>query len=83
MKTLTLVREFGVLPFVPHHLSGRILFAPPEASAVFLLNDLLVNGTCSVTGGSIAYWGAQTEKIANLISYKIQRTNCFSHFAQN
>ena len=33
-------------------LSGRILFAPPDARAIFLHNDLLCNDTCSVTGGA-------------------------------
>ena len=47
----------------PPQLSGCILFAPPDARAIFLHNDLLCNDTCSVTGGSITYWGAQTEKI--------------------
>ena len=32
-------------------ISGRILFAHPDARAMFLHNDLLCNGTCSVTGG--------------------------------
>ena len=35
---------------------------PPDARAIFLLDDLC-NGTCSVTEGSIKYWGAPTEKI--------------------
>ena len=29
----------------------------------FLHNGLLCNSTCSLTGGRIAYWGTQTEKI--------------------
>ena len=39
----------------PPQLSGRILFAPPDARAIFLHNDLLCNGTCSVIGGRITY----------------------------
>ena len=44
-------------------LIGFILFAPPEARATFLQNDLQCNHTCSVIGGSLTYWGEQTEKI--------------------
>ena len=43
-------------------LSGRIFFAPPDASAIFLHGDLLCNGTCSVTGGRITYWGGTNGK---------------------
>ena len=37
----------------PPQLSGCIVFATPrpDARAIFLHNDLLCNGTCSVTGG--------------------------------
>ena len=38
-------------------LSGCILFAPPDARANFLNNDLLCNSTCSVIGCCITYWG--------------------------
>ena len=44
-------------------LSGCILFAPPDARAIFLHNDLLCNDMCSVTAGSVTNWGTQTEKI--------------------
>ena len=30
---------------------------PPDARAIFLYNDLLCKGTCSVTGVHITYWG--------------------------
>ena len=41
---------------IQHFILEFILFAPPpppppEARAIFLHNDLLCNGTCSVTGG--------------------------------
>ena len=36
-------------------LGGRILFAPPNMRVFLLHNDLLGNGTCSVTGGRISY----------------------------
>ena len=45
-------KKFGSFPFVPPQLSGRILFAPPDARALFLQNNLLCHGTCSVTGGA-------------------------------
>ena len=46
----------------PPELSGRILFSPPDARAIFLYNDLLCNGTCFVTGGRITYWGGGTNE---------------------
>ena len=36
---------------------GAYYLQPPDARAIFLHNDLLCNDTCSVTGGSITYWG--------------------------
>ena len=48
---------FRFCPPPPPQLSRRILFAPPDARAIFLHSDLLCNGTCSVTGGRITYWG--------------------------
>ena len=52
-------------PPPPPSLVGAYYLHPPDARAIFLLNGLLCNGTCSVTGGRITYWGvgAQTEKI--------------------
>ena len=32
-------------------LNGCTLFGPPDARAIFLYNDQLCNGTCSLTGG--------------------------------
>ena len=53
--------ELGSLPFVPPlQLSGGILLEPPHARAIFLHNDLLCNGTCSVSGGRITYRGGGT-----------------------
>ena len=42
-------------PCVSPQLSGRILFAPPDARVTFLHNDLLCNGMRSVTGGRKTY----------------------------
>ena len=44
---------FRLCPPPPRpQLSGCILFAPsPDARAIFLHDDSLCNGTCSVTGG--------------------------------
>ena len=36
---------------------GAYYLQPPEARAIFLHNDLLCNDTCSVSGGSLTYWG--------------------------
>ena len=61
--------KLGSFPFVPPSLVGAYYLQPPDARAIFLHNDLLCNDTCSVTGGSITYWGgAQTEKIPKLIT---------------
>ena len=59
-------------PPPPPQLIWRILFAPPDARAIFLHDDLLCNGTCSVTeGGGITYWGGTDGK-----DPKILRNNC-------
>ena len=47
----------------PPSLVGAYYLQPPDTRAIFLHSNLLCNGTCSVTGGRITYWGAQTEKI--------------------
>ena len=47
----------GSFPFVPPSLVGAYYLQPPDTRAIFLQNDLLCNDTCSVTGGSITYWG--------------------------
>ena len=44
----------------PPSLVGAYYLQPPDARAIFLHNDLLCNDTCSVTGGSITYWGGGT-----------------------
>ena len=66
---LARISNFGSFQFAPPpppKLSGRILFAPPDARVIFLHNDLLCNGTCSVAGGGHnVLGGAQTEKIPN------------------
>ena len=46
------MRENVISVCAPPQLSGRILFAHPDARAIFLHNDLLCNGTCSITGGA-------------------------------
>ena len=49
---------------------------------------LLCNGTCSVTGGYIAFWGAQTDMVRQLVNpildltmliglNKFEKLNCF------
>ena len=66
------VFQFGIFSVcAPPQLSGRILFVPPHARAIFLHSNLLCNGTCFVTGGRITYWGAQTEKIPSLLEYEL------------
>ena len=46
----------------PPSLVGAYYLQPPDARAIFLHNDLLCNDTCSVTGGSITYWGGHKRK---------------------
>ena len=41
----------------PPSLVGAYYLHPPDARAIFLHSNLLCNGTCSVTGGRITYWG--------------------------
>ena len=59
----TFVDLFRLCPPPPPNLVGAYYLHPPDARAINLHNDLLCKGTCSVTGGCITYWGAQTEKI--------------------
>ena len=49
-------------PPPPPSLVGAYYLHPPDARAIFLHNDLLCNGTCSVTGGRITYWGGTNGK---------------------
>ena len=46
----------------PPSLVGAYYLQPPDPRAIFLHNDLLCNDTCSVTGGSITYWGGTNGK---------------------
>ena len=50
----------GSFPPLPQ-FSGCILYAPRDARA-FFYNDLRFNDTCSIIGGCITYWKAQTER---------------------
>ena len=66
----------GSFPFVPPppSLVGAYYLQPPDARAIFLHNDLLCNDTCSVTGGSITYWGGTNGKDPKLVSQSIRLT---------
>ena len=48
-------------------LVGAYYLHPPDARAIFLHNDLLCNGTCSVTGGTNG-----KDPISSCMNYKIQ-----------
>ena len=48
-------------------LSGGMLFAPPDARALFLRSDLLCNCTCSETGGGDNVMGGTNGKDPNLV----------------
>ena len=61
------ILKIGSFPFVPPSLVGAYYLYPPDARAIFLHSNLLCNGTCSVTAGRITYWGAQTEKILQIL----------------
>ena len=68
----------GSFPFVPPpSLVGAYYLQPPDARAIFLHNDLLCNDTCSVTGGSITYWGGGGHKRKRSDFYP---ENCTSKF---
>ena len=56
-RNMQMNKKEGSFPFVPPSLVGAYYLHPPDARAIFLHNDLLCNGTCSVTGGRITYWG--------------------------
>ena len=58
-------------------LCGCILFAPPEARAMFLHNDLPFNDTCSVIGGSTTYWGGGGHKRKKKIRTYMRERNSF------
>ena len=63
-KLFTLKGIKDLFRLCPPSLVGAYYLQPPDARAIFLHNDLLCNDTCSVTGGSITYWGGtKTEKI--------------------
>ena len=47
---------------------------PPDARAKFLHDDLLFNGTCSVTGGRITYWGGGGGGTSGKDPKKIQKS---------
>ena len=49
-------------PPPPPSLVGAYYLHPPDPRAIFLNNDLLCNGSCSVTGGRITYWGGTKGK---------------------
>ena len=52
----------------PPSLVGAYYLQPPDARAIFLHNDLLCNGTCSVTGGSLTYWGGTNGKDPKILT---------------
>ena len=52
----------GSFPFAPPRAVNAYYLQPPEARAIFLHNDLLLNDTCSVYGGSITYWGHKRKR---------------------
>ena len=56
------VHFWDLFRLCPPSLVGAYYLQPPDARAIFLHNDLLCNDTCSVTGGSITYWGGTNGK---------------------
>ena len=68
---------FGSFPFVPPSLVGAYYLQPPDARAIFLHNDLLYNDTCSVTGGSITFWGGTNGKDPNFQSPCLKQDKSF------
>ena len=81
-KTESVVQEiltyFGSFMFVPQ-LIGCILFAPPDAGAIILHNDLICNDTCSVTGVSITYGERAQNPEFFVFRKKTQSFEKFSH----
>ena len=56
-------RDLSICAPPPPSLVGIYYLHPPDARAIFLYNDLLCNGKCSVIGVAKRTGGAQTEKI--------------------
>ena len=56
---------------LPPSLVGAYYLHPPDARAMFLHNDLICDGTCSVTGGCITYWGHKRKK--SLLDHAVHR----------
>ena len=46
----------------PPSFVGTYYLRPPDTRAIFLQNELLCNGTSSVTAGRITYWGGGEHK---------------------
>ena len=59
---LYLVKKWDLFRLCTPSLVGAYYLHPPDARAIFLHSDLLCNGTCSVTGGCITYWGGTNGK---------------------
>ena len=53
LPALLILDLFRLCP--PPSLVGAFYLHTPDARAIFLYNDLLCNGTCSVTGGGGAH----------------------------
>ena len=49
-------QNISLFRLCPPSLVGAYYLQPPDARAIFLHNDLLCNGTCSLTGEPVAYW---------------------------
>ena len=56
------IRSFSVAPPPPPSFAEAILFAPPDARAIFSHNDLPCNDTCSVNGGAHNVLGGHKRK---------------------
>ena len=66
--------KFGIISVCAPQLSGRILFKPSDARAIFLHKDFLGNDTCCATWGRITNvlgGGAQTEKVRYLLKIQV------------
>ena len=65
------IKNWDLFRLFPPSLVGAYYLQPPDARAIFLHNDLLCNGTCSVTGGEHNVLGGTNGKDPRIVTMLI------------
>ena len=65
----------------PPRLAGAHYLQPPDQRAMFLHNNLVCNGTSSVNGGCIKYWGGTNEKYPLILTSHTPVVDLYTVFA--